>query len=76
MFVSMARLLLPDDTAPIDKSATVPTVPGEKKLKIGDRVLAYDLQGKSVKGTVQWVGNHERIPVVGIYAVRKFGGNL
>ena len=73
MFVSMAKLLLPDDTTPIGKPAAVPV---EKKFKIGDRVLAYDEQRKAVKGTVKWVGKHERIPVVGIYAVRKFSGVL
>ena len=41
-----------------------------KPYKKYDRVETFDVNGKSVKGTVKWIGkNKEALPIVGIHTV-------
>lgn len=70
----MDKLVLSDVTRPMTQQPIRQSSTDDKPLKKCDRVEAYDIDGKSVNGTVKWIGRHkEALPngayIVGIHTV-------
>jgi len=77
MFVAMDKLVKPQQSSSTRTHHSPSPVKEQPKLLLskGDRVIAFDDQGKPLKGTVQWIGrNADAMPdgtaIVGIYTVR------